>query len=258
MAKGRAFSSYLESAPLHNVYSGTSPTWNFLYEASTTRNPLYFIGDRVVMGDGRVFRYALTGDAVKAMHGCGSLLTEALGWTVAGVSHAVGTAYVDVTLQSRLADDLRGGYVGLYDSTYADSQTRGIIGNDASGATYTRVYLDAPLTVEIVASSDYFEVFENPYRDVQNVPNSHASVVGIPTVSCVNNSYVWLQTWGPISMQAAEDISSPANDARRLVFGSSHQLELETSKTSGQLAGFYLTPGSSAIAGPLIMLQISP
>lgn len=228
--------------------------WDFLYDTSTIKHPDFNIGDRVALPDGRVFRYAKCDEAVVSYHAAFNASIVALFYEAIGVAASIGDRVITVTQTGFTADELRGGYVILYGASDA-AQNRGIIGNDASGSTTTKIYLDAPLTVAVLTTTGV-EIIRNLYANLTHESGHYRAVMGIPATNAAASSYVWIQTWGPCIVSGGEDLG-PAVNGRELVFGgASAGLYKRSTYPYGQLAGFILESGGSVI--PSIMLQISP
>lgn len=225
------------------------------YLAEATQRYVY--GTRYLMWDGRVFKYALSQGELESYHGCRATEDAALGILAAPTAAAIGDRMVQITLASRVEDDLVGGYIALYDGGDIDTTCqRGIIGSTKSDTTVD-VYLDYPLHQPIVASTDSTEVFENPYKAISETTDSYSAWVGVPGVSCAAALKTWIQTWGPCLVSGGETIDTPSADARTLVWGSNAALFKTATKTSGQIAGYILNQGSTSVAGPIIMLMCS-
>ena len=215
-------------------------------------------GTRYLMWDGRVYKYAYASAAVYSYHGARNSLDAALGLTVAPDNTAVaGSRFINPTLASRVVDDLVGGLAVMYNigTSIDNTCTRGIIGNEAS-ATTTKIYLDYPLDTA-VTTSDYIEVYENPYSSLSHVTEAYSAWMGVPAKSAAASRNLWLQTWGPALVSGGEDIDDPSADSRVLVWGSNCVLYKLATKTSGQVAGYILNQGSANIAGPEIFLMCS-
>jgi len=258
MSKGKARVNYLGREGL--VQHETQPDYGFLYEASLNKSPKWDVGDRVVLPDGRVFRYAKVSSASTgvAYHGAGGSSTAVVYATVKA-SQVVGDKQVTVEKAGITADLYRGGYVVIYGAS-DEAQTRYIIGNTASDSDdYIILYLDAPLTAVATSGATYCEVFTNPYAAITHTPDNYGSVIGLPAANAAASEYVWVQTWGPCVISGGEDLGSPGAEARALMFGANGALFYNATGTHerGQLAGFTLNVGSTCY-GPLIMLQISP
>lgn len=269
MSKGKAKCNYLDMQG-HAAYQ-TVPSWGFIYEASTIKNPNYNIGDRVVLPDGRVFRYAKSGSAINVDRACEFYEDEAQGWTVldAGTNTAIGSTSVTVNGGTHAAltkDELRGGYIIIFkDGGGGYTQFRGIIGNAASAEDADIVvYLDAPLDVAVVGGTTACEVFYNPYADLREGSYCNFSKAGKAAVHVTAaNMYFWVQTWGPCWIAPnTSDAAFTTYLHGAAFFRHDGGIEGEiatgsrTTENPTQRAGFLINEGYSA--GPLLMLQISP
>jgi hypothetical protein len=265
MAKGKARVNYLGRAGL--VASADAPDWSFIYEASAVKHPHYNLGDRVVLPDGRVFRYAKAGGDINCDYGCKFYEDEVETYRTVYTSGAVGDKSVTVDGSSHAAltkDELRGGYVIIYHTGGGGyTQFRGIVGNDAAAANADfTIYLDAALDVAITAASTGIEVFYNPWADVRSgnsVGNAY-SVAGRPARNASSGQYFWVQTWGPIWIAPSESFSTGYN--RGAYFDSDGSIHPAVavgsldSSDSTQYAGFLMNEGYTT--GPLLMLQVCP
>jgi len=223
------------------------------YAIETTQRFIY--GTRYLMWDGRVYKYANAVAAVVSYHGCHANEAAPLSYTVAPDNSAVaGSRFINPTLADRTEDDLAGGFAVMYDSTIDDTVQRGIVGNDAS-ATTTRIYLDYPLAAA-VTTSDYLEVFENPYREASHATSASYGWLGVPATSAGAGYKFWVQTWGPALISGGMDMDTA--NYRAVRWGSNNVLFTESNSTNAhnQIAG-YILQGSTATAGPLIMLMCS-
>ena len=273
MSKGKAIVKYGGRAGL--VTGRTAPDYSFLYDASTVKNPEYEVGDRVVLPDGRVFRYGKCGATLADMkHGLKNhnlLVTEL---DAIAVAASIGDKYIDVTFADTdgvandgviAEDELRGGLISLYRGT--DRQQRGIIGNTvrANGDTgNTRIYLDAALKVAI-NEDDNVEVISNPYSDLRVENDVETSVMGMPAVLATVGQYFWIQTWGMCRITPTAAELGDVTETRQFCFDSngsvySHELDHDRGTSSYQHAGFIVerTDGVAGSAAPFINLQINP
>jgi len=247
-----------------------------LHQASTTKK--YDIGARLVTGDGRVFRYAKASNIVSVRHfglKFWGQIGDGLATTVAQ-SEAVGATTFTIADAGATVDEYRGGYVTFFSTPV---QTRGILGNTVSDGTYTTITLDEPLTTAITAASTYTEVLQSPYSNVRltagpsggDSGNDYSSVAGIPAITTsAANSYLWIQTWGPIWINphgsSLQDAGITGGE-RRLVFDVEGSICIEDDVAHGpgadsdehQIAGFIIDRSAASTSGPpLVMLQISP
>jgi hypothetical protein len=281
MSKGIAKTTNLTTSGL--VAHNTAPNWDFLYEASTVKNPNYNLGDRVVTPDGRVFRYGKCGYSLTDMKGAcynyQPLITEK---DAIGVAADIGDKVIELTFDDSdgvsgdgviAEDELRGGYISFYRDTVR--QQRGIIGNTAraNGDTgNTKVYLDAALTTA-VNEDDYVEVLANPYGDLRGGAGGEqfgiwCSVMGMPNVKATTGQYFWIQTWGPFRVSPTGAELGVNQGERMFVFGSNGCVYSDRAYVDGgapanhsyQNAGPILarTDGDAGSAAPFINLMINP
>jgi len=195
-----------------------APDWSFLYEASITKDPAWNIGDRVVLPDGRVFRYAKLGGAITSArvdYGLYSAVGSRNKWyenpsqgqaagdksIVLPFDEAGDTTNRSATSTTVAEDELRGGYIAIYKNGVANQCVRGIVGNtpSESASPYnTTIYLDAALPYAIVVT-DGVELIKSPWSDVRSMFADNTTAVtccGMPTVAAVTAAYTWVQTWG--------------------------------------------------------------
>lgn len=266
MAKGKAKSNYLGREGV--VTPQTVPSWEFIYEASLVKNPKYNIGDRVVLPDGRVFRYAKSGSALNVDVGCSFAEDEVETYRTVLTATAVGDTSITIDGNSHAEltkDELRGGYVIVYHTGGGgDTQFRGIIGNDAAAANADfTIYLDGPLDHATIAATTGIEVFYNPYANLTASLHTKQSKAGKPAIQvAAANTYFWVQTWGPCWL-APQLTSFGDNNDRAGYWRHDGSIEGEIANTSKdvnlnstQYAGFLINEGLTS--GPLFMLQVSP
>lgn len=227
----------------------------------------YVYGTRYLTWNGQVFKYANAEAAVVSYHAvCRALLASACSVYVnAAVASAIGDRSITWTTQgaARDEDDLAGGLAYIYDKASTDANIRrNIVGNEASVAGKTVLYLDYPLEIAVeITTPDAMEVFENIYGDTnQSTVNSHSPWLGVPNRSCGAGYKYWLQTWGPCVCSVGEVACNIARaaDERGIVWGGNGTLHNESDHDSNgwQYAGYHLTVGASSY-GPLFMLMCS-
>lgn len=222
-----------------------------VYAVETTKR--YIPGTRKITWDGRVFKYAYAISAVVPYHGCHAGEAGALSYTACPSAVSAGQRYAIATLASRTEDDLAGGYFVLYHSTIDNTTQYGIVGNEATSGTTTRIYLDAP-TAYASTTSFAHEVYENPYRECSHTTSGTLAILGVPMMNA-SSEYFWMQTWGPCLVSGGEALDT-AVDCRVVKWGSNNVLFDDATKTAGQIAGYQLQ-GDNDNAGPLIMLMCS-
>jgi len=279
MSRGIGYTKHLDLTQTKGVYERPVENWNFLYEASTTKNPQYDVGDRVCLPDGRVFRYGKAGSNLLGMKfGAknGNILIAEKNALVDAT--AAGSMSVNLTMAASTyghnsdgiiaLDELKGGYISFYNSATVREQ-RGIIGNTAKAAlgTTMTIYLDAPTVVDMSASTNC-EILGNPYSNLIQENNGATCVMGMPNVLATSGQYFWIQTWGifRVTPNAAE--LSTANDrqycfdhAGSVVGWKSAHDSAEGGVFAGyQFAGFIVEKltGVAGSAAPFINLQINP
>ena len=272
MAKGIAYTKHLDLTQTKGVYEQPVENWNFLYETSTTKNPQYDVGDRVVLPDGRVFRYGKSYSSLASGQvmgpGYGACFYGQAGSRsgLVAATQALGDKSLTIASQTLTLDELRGGYLYLWETGDSYVQQRGIIGNtEVSNATVT-IYLDAPLERAITTSCGV-EFLPNPYLSLAGYygnESNYASVAGVPTVRVATASaYFWIQTWGPCYVGCAEAGVGQVLGERQLVFNQAGTVRPHNSTyaTTAQYqhAGFIIDRCASGVdSPPFIMLQISP
>jgi hypothetical protein len=219
----------------------------------TTQRFVY--GTRYTTWDGRVFKYCNAVAAVYSYHGARCNEGSVLSWTVSPVTQAAGDTFATATVASRSEDDLAGGFFMTHDASATDtSWFFGILGNDATSGSTTRLYLDGAFPVAIT-TSDNQEIFENPYRELTEATSGVFAWIGVPANTAAAGYKFWCQTWGPAYVSPGMDLNTTADD-RVVKWGSNAALFTDTSKAAGQIAGYELG-GSYATAGPMIMLMCS-
>lgn len=228
-----------------------------IYAVETTQRFIH--GTRCLTWDGRVFKYGYAISAVVPYHGCHAGEAGALSYTACPTAVAVGQRYATATLASRTEDDLAGGYFVLYHSTIDNTTQYGIVGNDATSGSTTKIYLDAP-TAYASTTSFAHEVFENPYRECSHASNASIAYGGWLGVPCMNANaqYFWMQSWGPCLMSGGMTLDGV--QYRNYRWGSNNVIYQEgrsqASTDYNQYAGWKMQ-GDGSTAGPLVMLMCS-
>ncbi len=264
MAQGKARSAQLGGtvglAQLTNI-----PDWDFIYETSLVKHPRYNIGDRVVLPDGRVFRYGKSGSALNVDYACGFGEDEVQGYETLKNSQAVGDKQVTFTGAAHAAlteDELRGGYIIIFHSGGGgDTQFRGVVGNPASVENANVVvYLDGALDHAVIAATTAAELFYNPYAKLVSTAEVTYSKAGKPAVQvAATATYFWVQTWGPCWLSPQPTGFGAEANQRQAIFrhdGTIQASEHGDAFDTTQNAGFLI--GEGYTSGPLFMLQVSP
>jgi len=260
--RGATYTKHFDETLRAGVYEAQVPNIEFLYEHSSTINPEYNIGDRVLLPDGRVFRYGLMANSgqecSKGVKFGGTMADHGIALCSPASAELVGAKSFTVANQTFAVDELRGGYCCLYtaSSTY---QQFGIIGNTAAAAETVTIYLDHPMTTALGATNG-IEVLPNPYRYMTYINDmDYNCVAGVPVSVPASGEYFWLQTWGPIWANPGPYGQGGAAGERELIWWTDGQLRVYASTYAGmQKAGFLMTRDALGTdSPPFFMLQIS-
>jgi hypothetical protein len=261
MAKGTANVSYVRQGS--QVTADDVPNWDFLYESSTLKDPRWNPGDRVVLPDGRVFRYAKASAAVASTSLAVSFSAAVkIAFEAFAGASAVGDTKVTINQASITADELRGGYL-VFNHGTSLPVFAGIIGNTASDSSNNVVvYIDRSLPVAVTTALS-FEILSNPYAAVnQASTNGTRSFAGIPAAAAANGAYFWVQTWGPIWAAPQASVAATAY-IREVYFRHDGSLDIRTAAgdltafVTDQRAGFVIDQSDAGQGPPLVMLQVS-
>jgi len=238
-------------------------------ESSTTQN--FAIGTRRIEY-GRTFRYSKVGTTLTSAANArlckngnfepdstsyedtygfyGDLLTAA----------SIGDTYVDLEESSagRAANAFQGGYFTCFDTNYS---TYYIVKSDASTSTYTRIYLDHPLT-QAISATNGVQVYYSPYSNIIDglTGQSYTSFVGRCLAGNVAaNSYFWLQTAGTCWITpynwttGCPGYAANKRDCYAWIDGT---VTVATTVGELQRVGYLLAGTESAIGSTFTMLQL--
>lgn len=215
----------------------------------------YVWGTRYLMWDGRVFKYSYSISALKSYHLSGTVEDAPIGY-ITSLATAIGERSINVTIGSRVEDDLAGGYMFIFDETIDNSVGRGIVGNDATSGETTMVHLDYPLAVAVTIS-DHNTLFENPYRAIQSSA-AYVTFMGVAASPVSGAGYdFWLQTYGIYHSSGGETLNKGTDDDKDLVVGQNGGLFLISTHDHYQRIGYMITGAGTHTEGPLMMLQLS-
>ena len=264
--------SKIFTKPIGPLYPGATPQ-DFtgdnvlgIYAIDTVQRYIY--GTRLITWDGRVYKYSNAVAQVYSYWGSVAYENAAVAWTAVPVATPLGDRSSTVTVTSRAEDDLAGGYLMTCDSSATTTTyLHGIVGNDATVGATTVVHLDSPMPI-LTTTSDYNELFENPYRETKYMSsNCWCAVICVPANSCGAAYKYWGQTYGPAYISPTNiTIDDPGTEERTVYFSGAAQTgglvegAVAAGSSEGQHAGFILNGDinhATGIAGPLIMLQIS-
>ncbi len=262
---GKGKANYLHRAGL--VGHATAPDYGFLYTTSVNKDSKWDVGDRVVLPDGRVFRYAKAAGALNPKFGAKNSVTF-LDSDNTQAAAAIGDTEISITLNATsddstyfgTADQMVGAYFSQPDTAHCTFR-RIIAHGVGDTGDVIKITLDAPLTRAIPVNS-FYEILPNPYGYVNQDGSLLSSVMGMPLIVVASGSYCWIQTWGPYWVNVAVGgVGSGSND-RLVVFdgaGAINQAINGTTETF-QVAGFIIDKTTSGTWDnpPFVMLQISP
>ena len=229
MSEGKARVNYVDADG--DVRHRSTPSWDFLYRVSLVKDPEWDLGDRVVLPDGREFRYARSGSACANAYGVHFTDAGHQAYTALGISTVVGDSEMTVPAGTHAAvteDELRGGYALIFQGG-ADNYTtvRQIIGNDASAADLAyKIRLDASLTYAYVAATAAIEIYANPWASVRS-GGTFQAFAGLPAAYVsATLMYFWVQTKG-----ICWPVAGPA-------------LGVDEGTGNGQFSGFWAANGT--------------
>lgn len=256
-----------------------APDWDFLYRTSLIKDTKWEMGDRVVVPDGRVFRYGKATNIVTNTHQGLKFygrVEDGIAYKLPAQAQAIGDKSIIVDAGDSgdyVQDQLRGGYVIVHTHSANADFSRGIIGNTPSDADgNVTIYLDAALHIAITTAYGV-ETCPNPYAILQqrtaatgvDTADNYTSVAGMPLIkTTVANQYLWVQTWGPAWVNPQGDIGYTAATNRRTLFFTNEGAIIIKSVAAAstslqQIAGFLITRETSGGTGPpLVNLQINP
>lgn len=243
------------------VYHKEAGSWDFLYDVSVSKHPIWNLGDRAVLPDGREFRYAKSAAAITTNLGCVFTAAGYTAYTAAAVAAAIGAREITVPAATHAAlteDALTGGYVVL-GSGGSTVQVRGILGNDAAleNAAF-KIQLDAPLTVAVVAASTGVETFQNPWAAIGQGTNVASPKAGVAATGVSGSGkYFWVQTKGWTFVAPQAGVTGKQVSVCWRHDGSLDTLDNgieDDANVTAQIAGFRVE-GTADGNGPLVFLQ---
>lgn len=179
---------------------------------SQSSAPLYPVGTKFTMADGREFRYAHFGAAVTQGKLVSQDITEssvvdtdnsilAPASCVTTTDGTVGSYFVEITKASVTVNQFAGAFLAITDDTgegYMYKIKSNTASNDPASGTF-RIQLEDPLIVALDASSDY-EILGNPYANVEGAVGSDGADYSVPVGVTVRSMtiayYGWIQTKG--------------------------------------------------------------
>jgi len=264
MAKSTARVDYLGMAGI--VQSVSRGAWDFIYKASTVKDPKFNIGDRVVLPDGREFIYSKSSAACISGQGCEFTSTGYVAYTAFATNASVGDVEITIPAATHAAlteDELVGGYVEIFvGDTTNNVMFRQIVGNAAasSGAAF-KVYLDGELDQAIVSGTSAVEVYQNPYAALRTGTGQDYPKAGVPAVKVsAASTYFWCQRRGMVWVAPQANLGNTGgknggfwHDVGNVSDGATALGVTIPAAKSCQYAG-HTVEGSISGNGPLFML----
>jgi hypothetical protein len=176
---------------------------------STTADLGLVIGTRMILPDGRVYRYSFSNGAAGSGTGVQSSAAEAHHDQGLAVTQAqsVGDKSASITLGSAAAaEDLYANGYLFFNTAAGSGQVYRIRQHDAigSGGTGTINLMDGDTLVEALTTSSKAGLVLNPYMHVIPSPGGAQTgrTVGFAPCDVADNSYFWAQTWGEAAVEA--------------------------------------------------------
>lgn len=264
MAQATTRVDYLGMAGI--VQSVSRGAWDFIYTASTVKDPKWNVGDRCVLPDGREFRYAKSIGACISGQGCEFTYTGYVAYTTFATNAAVGDTEITIPAATHAAlteDELVGGYVEVFvGDTTNNCMFRQIVGNaSASADALFKVQLDGELDQAIVSGTSAVEVYQNPYAALRTATTSNLSKAGVPAVKVsATATYFWCQVKGLVWCAPQANLGNTGgknggfwHDVGNISDGVTSLTATVPAAKSCQYAGYTVT-GSISGNGPLFML----
>jgi len=249
---------------------------DFVYDVTTAKSPLYNVGDRVLLPNGKVFYHSYSGGMCytgrgNVFYNTISSSADGIDYSVLAEAAAAGDRSVLMTNQGTAAitlDQFRNGQIVLKpteSTTDAELMFRGVVGNTADASTghdgTVRIYLDAKLTVAMLATN-YAFVMPSPYTDIRYADASGGglSFAGLAAayVSAASK-YFWTQTWGMawIAPQSGVGAASLYRECYWRHDGSVDTHANINSNVTDQRAGFVMDNNADGNGATVICLQVN-
>ena len=219
------------------------------------------MGTKLVLPDGRVFRYALAGATALAVGKLNQMAAPVANHLnkACDVARAIGATEISATLgaTAAAANLYAEGFVHVNDAT-AEGHTYKIKEHAAAAlSTVLTVTLADGVTVQValVAATSEVTFTRNPYAGIIVCPTTlTAAVAGVNPVAVTAAYYFWLQTWGPAAVLANGTLvvgKMCANPATTAGSVDTYPITL----TEG--APNTYTPGDSPVVGEVMQVNAS-
>ena len=238
------------------------------WEKVETSSQKHVLGTRMILPDGRVYRYSEVGAADIA----GGAVVQAPAGTAADdqdkLVAAVSAGSTTVTLSQSLTitkDKYKDGYMHINSGTGAGEVYRIKSNTAVSSATGCVLTLDEEdgLATALTAGASNCEVglSVNPYSNVIISPTTVTNVaIGVAPTLLTQEYFGWIQTWGPAAVlaNAAGVIGQHVRVGGASTAGGTEDMDFDGSNENEQLIGVQMLIASAAADYALVFLQISP
>ena len=238
------------------------------WEKTETSSQKHVLGTRMVLPDGRVYRYVETAGSNIA----GGAVVQAAAGTAAHdqdlivVAASAGATTVTInTSGTYTKDQYKDGYMHINSGTGAGEVYRIKSNTAVSGATGMVLTLDEEdgLATALTAGSSNCEVglSTNPYKDVIISPTTVSNVaIGVAPTLLTADYYGWIQTWGPAAVlaNAAGVIGQHVRVGGASTPGGTEDMDFDGTNENEQLIGVQMLIAPAAADYGLVFLQISP
>ena len=238
------------------------------WEKVETSSQKHVLGTRMILPDGRVYRYSEVGAADIA----GGAVVQAPAGTAADdqdkLVAAVSAGSTTVTLSQSLTitkDKYKDGYMHINSGTGAGEVYRIKSNTAVSSATGCVLTLDEEdgLATALTAGASNCEVglSVNPYSNVIISPTTVTNVaIGVAPTLLTQEYFGWIQTWGPAAVlaNAAGVIGQHVRVGGASTAGGTEDMDFDGTNENEQLIGVQMLIASAAADYALVFLQISP
>ena len=242
-------------------------------DTSTTEDLGLVIGTRLILPDGRVFRYSFSDGAAGAGTGVQSsvaLANQDSDIAVAAAA-AVGAKSVSVTFGTSpntdvTANQYASGYIFVNDvdgegHVYRIRDTDAHVAADVSASPAVTINLaDGDGIKEALTTSSEVGLVANPYMNVIPSPGGAQTgrTVGFAPCEVADNTYFWAQTWGEAALLA--DGTLVIFRPVRMSDGTAGAVEEYSSQTDAeeQVVGFATNVLAATTEYQFCFIQISP
>ena len=243
-------------------------TGRYGWEKQETSDQRHVLGTRMILSDGRVYRYSEIGAADIA----GGAVVQAAAGTAAHdqdlivVAASAGDTTVTInTSGTYTKNQYKDGYMHINSGTGAGEVYRIKSNTAVSSATGMVLTLDEEtgLATALTAGAGNCEVglAYNPYSNVIISPTTVTNVaIGVAPTLLTQDYYGWIQTWGPASVlaNAAGVLGEHVRVGGASTAGGTEDLDRDGSNENEQAIGVQMLIASAAADYALVFLQISP